>query len=271
MKTGTKLSAILFTSLMGCMVSNFAAANVTFSDNTFNLSDYSVSKYQKGDTTASITVSQISAGGNPGSALQIETHIPIARGQSISTVEYLINPTFRYDPSIQGAITSIDASIDLSGQVFVDGSPSRYSPVGGSNGGGLVLVRQAGNIYTNLIGVAGPPVVGTGDYSTAHATDLKATDFGRVTDLAMFTVDKTQNPSFSSGIIELGVPGYLSYRNPFGFVIPEISATARYDNLNFTVTSVPEPETYAMFVAGLGLIGWLRRRKNKLWEPAKLH
>jgi len=246
------------------MFSGMAAANVTFSDSTFNLSDYSVSKYQKGDTTADITVSQISTGGNPGSALQIETHVPIAYGQSISTAQYLINPTFRYDPSVQGAITAIDASIDVSGQVLVNGSPSPYTPIGGSNGGGLVLISQAGNIYTNLIGVVGPPVVGTGDYSTIHATDLKATDFGLVTDLAMFTVDKTQNPSFSSGIIELGVPGYLSYSNPFGFVIPEISATAKYDNLNFTVTSVPEPETYAMLLAGLGLVGLIARRKNQL-------
>jgi hypothetical protein len=32
---------------------------------------------------------------------------------------------------------------------------------------------------------------------------------------------------------------------------------------NVTVTAVPEPETYALFMAGLGLMGLIaRRRKN---------
>lgn len=34
-----------------------------------------------------------------------------------------------------------------------------------------------------------------------------------------------------------------------------------YD-LNLAVTSVPEPETYAMLLAGLGLVGWAARRKG---------
>ncbi|MDD2811466.1 FxDxF family PEP-CTERM protein [Rhodoferax sp.] len=32
---------------------------------------------------------------------------------------------------------------------------------------------------------------------------------------------------------------------------------------NISVTAVPEPETYAMLLAGLGVLGWARRRKNK--------
>ena len=42
-----------------------------------------------------------------------------------------------------------------------------------------------------------------------------------------------------------------------------------YDGLSFgvqvdaaTVTAVPEPESYAMLLAGLGLLGWMSRRKN---------
>ena len=36
------------------------------------------------------------------------------------------------------------------------------------------------------------------------------------------------------------------------------------DNLSFVLSPVPEPETYAMFMAGLGLMGFLaRRRKQK--------
>lgn len=36
-------------------------------------------------------------------------------------------------------------------------------------------------------------------------------------------------------------------------------------SVNFTVAAIPEPETYAMMLAGLGLMGFMaRRRKQKL-------
>ena len=207
-----KLSAILFSSLVACTFSSMRQQQMWtyLSDGTFQVFLITIFQSIKRVTRRQkLTVSQILAGGNPGSALQIETQSPKAFGQSLSTAEYLINTTFRYDPTVQGAMISIDATIDASGQVLADGSPVPFHPLGGSNGGGLVLVRQAGNIYTNLMGVTGPPVVGSGDYSTGHATGLKAADFGLVTDLLTFTVDKTQNPSFSSGILELGSPDTL--------------------------------------------------------------
>jgi hypothetical protein len=39
-----------------------------------------------------------------------------------------------------------------------------------------------------------------------------------------------------------------------------VNAKVQWDNIN--VTAVPEPETYAMLLAGLGLVGWARRRKQ---------
>ncbi|OQW85811.1 MAG: hypothetical protein BWK72_20440 [Rhodoferax ferrireducens] len=41
------------------------------------------------------------------------------------------------------------------------------------------------------------------------------------------------------------------------------SVYAQVDNINLSVTAVPEPETYAMFLAGLGLIGGIARRRNR--------
>jgi hypothetical protein len=34
-----------------------------------------------------------------------------------------------------------------------------------------------------------------------------------------------------------------------------------YSNGTVSVTAVPEPETYAMMLAGLGLVGWSARRR----------
>ena len=35
-----------------------------------------------------------------------------------------------------------------------------------------------------------------------------------------------------------------------------------YDGFNFTAAAVPEPETYAMMLAGLGMLGFLARRRS---------
>lgn len=38
--------------------------------------------------------------------------------------------------------------------------------------------------------------------------------------------------------------------------------TYQVDNISASVSAVPEPGTYAMLLAGLGLLGFMRRRKN---------
>lgn len=42
------------------------------------------------------------------------------------------------------------------------------------------------------------------------------------------------------------------------FAIDDISLS-----IKSTVPAVPEPETYAMLVAGLGLLGWVGRRRKQ--------
>jgi hypothetical protein len=239
-----KLFAILFSSLIGCIVSGMAAANVTFSDSTFNLSDYSISKYQTGG--ADITVSQTLAGGNPGAALQVDTHIPATAVSAFYTTEYLVNNTFQYDPSLQGAIDSIEFTYDAYGAIS---RPASHAVA--------VVLTQGGNIYSYVNVISGPTLGGT--FATAHAVGLKAEDFSLITDLKNITaVDPTQHPSFSSGTLGFGIPGFL-YANGF-FGVPDTSSVFKVDNLTFTVSAVPEPETYAMLLAGLWLLGWRLRR-----------
>lgn len=40
------------------------------------------------------------------------------------------------------------------------------------------------------------------------------------------------------------------------------SVYAQVDNINLSTASVPEPETYAMLLAGLGLVGFAARRQT---------
>ncbi|SCY05123.1 PEP-CTERM protein-sorting domain-containing protein [Nitrosospira sp. Nl5] len=249
-----KLSAILFSSLVGFTFSSMAAASVTFSDSTFNLSDYSISTYQTGG--ADITVSQTLAGGNPGAALQVDTHIPASSNQIFYTTEYLINTTFQYDPSLQGPIDSIEFTYDAYAALSRPASDAI-----------AVVLTQGGNIYSYVEVISGPTLGGT--FETVHAAGLKAADFSLITDLKNITaVDPTQHPDFASGVLGFGVPGFYYVSGFFG--VPDISSVLKVDNLSFTISAVPEPETYAMLVAGLGLVGFLGRRKNQHRSSEKL-
>lgn len=82
--------------------------DVTFTDTTFNVPDYTIS-YFKTDPGIQIMVQQSQNGGNPGQALEIlYTFPPISGNDFVS----LIRSSFSYDPSAQGAIQSISFSID---------------------------------------------------------------------------------------------------------------------------------------------------------------
>jgi hypothetical protein len=43
--------------------------------------------------------------------------------------------------------------------------------------------------------------------------------------------------------------------------VRNVSVTAGVDN--FTLTPVPEPETWALLLAGLGLVGWQLQRRPR--------
>jgi hypothetical protein len=71
----------------------------------------------------------------------------------------------------------------------------------------------------------------------------------------LFLVNQLANPV----VYQLG----LSYG--VDILLASGATTARYDSLNstLTVTAVPEPETYAMLLAGLAMIGSLVRRRAR--------
>jgi hypothetical protein len=58
--------------------------------------------------------------------------------------------------------------------------------------------------------------------------------------------------------------GHVEFGSLFAGVTSVLwSTTGQSVADNVTVTAVPEPETYALFMAGLGLMGFIaRRRKN---------
>lgn len=73
----------------------------------------------------------------------------------------------------------------------------------------------------------------------------------------------------SSGPITIGAPGLTAtpaLTSSQGIVIgfgPN-AYNVGINHINFSVTAVPEPESYALLLAGLGVIGgWAQRRKTR--------
>lgn len=94
--------------------------------------------------------------------------------------------------------------------------------------------------------------------------DLSGYDSGDHIDVSIFSGATLLGTSAyeTNGFVDLS--GYLNVTRLY-FDDSSTGAGFAYDNFQFTTTSttaVPEPETYAMFLAGLGLLGFSSRRKQ---------
>ncbi len=195
--------------------------DVTFTDTTFNISDYSIS-YYKTDPSIQVMVQQTQNGGNPGQALDIVYTFPPISGNDFVN---LIRSSFSYDPSAQGAIQYISFSIDkYATETGCDTPSCQLNP-----NTARPAILQNGQLYLALINVPGPAAT----WVTAKAAALHATDFG-LFDLTSGTINTAINPSFTSGAMQFG------FTNRFLFQFDQTSqADVRNDNLAITVHSMP--------------------------------
>ena len=210
--------------------------STVFSDSTFDLTNYSQVIFL--DTpSVKITVSQTLTGGNPGAALEITNDVP-AGLLSYSSMQGLINNTFVYDPSTQGALATIDASAD---KYFAVNIPNfnflseTFRP----------LIYQGGNYYLAAIPLSTVP----GAWYTASQAGLTAADF-QLFNFATGAFDPTSHPDFAGGLMEFG----LANRNTFDVTPPgssEFLLDNRYDNLVLRLNAVPEPT--GLVLLGLGV------------------
>jgi MYXO-CTERM domain-containing protein len=82
-------------------------------------------------------------------------------------------------------------------------------------------------------------------YAGTRAADFETLDYGEATGVAHFYIDVL-------------TPGASL-----------VSASGQ--DYSFSAAPVPKPENYAMFLAGLGLLGWVRRRKLVASAGAGIH
>jgi hypothetical protein len=181
-----------------------------------------------------------------------------------------MNSSFVYDPSVDGAILSIDAALTQKHYLYLDGqSVTPSTPLTHTL---RVLAEQDGKLYeASAFGGTAPGILG---WNYSSLTGLVANDF------LMFDRDNPYAPrtetglDFAGGPIRFGfevVPSRVVYTN--GDPIPQTSySTAFYEVDDFGIVlrtadivagvGVPEPATWTLMIAGFGLAGLgLRRRR----------
>jgi hypothetical protein len=234
-----------------------AAGSVTFTDPTFNLSDYTAPTTFTSGGGATINVVNCSAcGPTSGEALQFQVDFP---NSNESVDAGLVNNTFAYNPGTEGAIGSISASVDKDftfDPAESNGFTSTFHP----------LIEQGGLFYEAAIsGLSSPSgtSVTTQGYATIAQSGLTAADFDLV-DLATGVIG-TAHPNFSSGGGSLlfgiaQISGAGSYSG---------TDTIDYANLDLTISPAPEPSTWALMLFGVfGLGAALRSQRRKAMSLA---
>ncbi|MEP6605441.1 MAG: PEP-CTERM sorting domain-containing protein [Nitrosospira sp.] len=153
-----------------------------------------------------------------------------------------------------GGTTSIASTINGAGQVVgsstTSSSLSEHAFVTGPNGTGMTELIIPGEARSGALGINDSgQVVG---YFYTDATTFHAFLYsnGVVTDLSLLT------PFTIAGWTDIAA----SSINNAGQIVG--TGTLNGNSQGFLLSPVPEPDTYAMLLAGLGLLGLLMRRRN---------
>lgn len=223
------------TVVFACLAATGAAvarADVTYTDGTFPSTGWGFETVIIG--SASGTAVQRTTGGNPGEARRVSNTVNSATGGAVwSFSRFGTTLDTRYVAGLQGAIASIDFSIDFR---VVSGTLQ--------NQGIMVGLKQGQVVY-----VAGPGATIPGGAWGAHAAaGLTAADFHPVPGGA-------GSPDFSVN----GDPirfGFIAMNSSVGGAF---TMNVDYDNYFLRVVAVPAPGALAL--GAIGLLGAARRRR----------
>lgn len=215
-----------------------AHADVVLSDGTFTPTNWGLETFTANGTGGTVVASQLSSGGNPGQARRVTNTTGSGPNNTIYGLHrYGTTNATRYEPVNQGAIASVDFSIDF---VFLSG-------VGGQ-GQGLSLGAKQGTV----VFAAGSTVTGSSTAWTSYSvTGLTAADFTAVSGSGSINFSATGAPIRFGFITSNSNGGTTSYFN-------EIA----YDNFHVRIVQVPGPSWIALSCGTL-MVSVRRRRFSR--------
>jgi hypothetical protein len=227
---------VLCLALAGAAFPSLAAADVIFTDGTFDLSSYT-NPFTIQSGPMSDVISQCSACGDPGQALSAVFTLTTSSSATSDLDIGLLNTGFIYTPSSEGAIQSVDASVsDSTSAILGISSYDVFVP----------LIEQDGNFFETTI-LGGPGDTG---FLNLSAT-LTASDFVQI-DTTTGTVIPGSHPDFTGDAMQFGIVA-----TDGSIALPSFTQTIVYDNLSFDLVPSPEPGSVVLCAAALiGLIGF---------------
>jgi hypothetical protein len=237
-------SALAVSAVAFAPISAFAAS-ITFTDSTFNSANYTESPAftQNGTLTYDFCAS-CGLGGVPG--LQIIFNSTGSGSDPGFGLIAFINTTFSYNPAVSGAVGSISASVNkiLTDSISNPGAGNTFHPT----------IEQGGNYY--IASIPGPEIGCCGDNTTTgwHTLAQSGLQWDNFEEYDFLTNSYVAAfPNFDGGPMLFGLTQL--FENPGQF-----SATAVYDPLVITLTTVPEPSTWTLLALGFAGIGVTARR-----------
>lgn len=203
---------------LGLCLATLAHADVILSDGTFTSSNWALETFSANGTGGTVVANQLASGGNPGQARSVTNTTGSGPDNTIYGLHrYGTTNSTRYEPVIQGAIISVDFSIDFAFR----------SGIGGQ-GHGLALGAKQGTV----IFAAGATVTGSSSaWNSYSVSGLTAADFTAVSGTGSINFSAAGTPiRFGFVTSNSNGSGGASYFN-------EIA----YDNFNVRIVQVPAP------------------------------
>jgi len=242
-----------------------SAATVILTDSSY--SDVTATPSFNNTTGGTVTAAACStcgAGGVPGLELIFDYTNATAVGSGHTSDAGLIDNVLTYNPSVQGAIATLNASFQK--DILLTGlSSSQFGFIQST----LRLVIEQDNSYYLDTAAISPSWFCTStncssgfiSFSISGQTALSFDLF----DFTTNTVTASQHPNFSGAAMLFGVesqaPGFGGARPNLGI---GQTGTVIYDPLVITVNQTPLPAALPLFASGLGamgLFGWRRKWK----------
>ena len=231
MKSSSKISKSwfggLFAAGLGFLSVSAAHAQIILSDGTFTNSNMVLQ--ENAGTTA--TIGQEPSGGNPGD-WYLE-YFENYTGPTYAIEAAVIDTTLTYNPSSQGAITSLTLGADFRSSVAYPGI--------------YFFALQNGVLYADLANPL-PLSDQTDSWTNFSANPSGASSFTPLTGSTPLNVSAT------GGAITFGVGVDASFASSSPVV-------ASYDNFTVAVNEAPEPSVFSLLLLGaLGLLAFFRFR-----------